>query len=356
SLSVSITDKNGRRVSRSDTLSVCSAPYRVTLSSTGGSLTTLYGVPNSSTFSGSSVVYYINPNSQQPGVCYARPNRYLGGNTGNRFVNDIDHFTYVGPADIWDPDKGFLVQSTNWSSYRLNFPTTGADGLYFDLDISGVDASQLTWSVVTRGAIRATVSWTRPRSDSHRDPIWGTVQHDSWISDKSKNVTRVTLNGPRADSTRIQSSNPSPLIVPSLPQTFVLVGSDRSGNEVRYGFVLKQWFVHRGDKEGTLYEQSSWCSGLGYRTSQVKDLTNASGGYWQGAMPSSGFAGYQRRIGAGFFTEWGYIPHYASTGFLADSFWTGDHILNLGFTVYPASGDVGGYDVFRHHYGLCTVP
>ncbi|NUF50549.1 hypothetical protein, partial [Gilliamella sp. ESL0250] len=88
-LSVSFTDKNGSTVSRSDTLDICSAPYKVTLSSTDGNLTTQYGIPNSRNFEGSTVTYYINPNSQ-PKVCYARPSLYYGEDEA------------AGPASIWN--------------------------------------------------------------------------------------------------------------------------------------------------------------------------------------------------------------------------------------------------------------
>ncbi|OCG62481.1 hypothetical protein [Gilliamella sp. GillExp13] len=81
-----------------------------------------------------------------PVINYVRPNLFLG--------ND----KYAGPADIWNPDKGFLVQSTNPKSYNLNFPTTGAHNLYFDLLISGVDINELTWKPVTLGGITATVT------------------------------------------------------------------------------------------------------------------------------------------------------------------------------------------------------
>ncbi|MWP46468.1 hypothetical protein [Gilliamella sp. Pas-s27] len=125
SISVTFTDKDGNTVNRTDALSVCNAPYKVTLTSSGGTLSTQYGVPRSSSFIGATVDYYINPNSSQPVICSVRPNLKWG--TGN----------YAGPANIWNPDKGFLVQSTSPSSYDRNFPTTGSDGLYFDLDVGG---------------------------------------------------------------------------------------------------------------------------------------------------------------------------------------------------------------------------
>ena len=61
-LSLSIVDKNDNAVARNEVLTICDAPYKVTLMSTDGTLRTRYGVPNSSSFSASSTTYYVNPN------------------------------------------------------------------------------------------------------------------------------------------------------------------------------------------------------------------------------------------------------------------------------------------------------
>ncbi|SCC26953.1 hypothetical protein GA0061081_1141, partial [Gilliamella bombicola] len=334
SISVSFTDKDGNTVSRNDALDICKAPYRVRLSSTGGYLQTQYGVPSRTSFSGATVDYYINPYDSGPVVCHARPNLVDG--TGS----------YAGPSNIWNPDKGFLTQSNDSASYGQNFPTTGADGLYFDLLIGGVDGSQLTWSPVTRGGITATVT--------------SVAANDRWIPgvDREKVVARVRLRGPRASSSQISSSSPSRLTVPSLPQTFELVGSDGRGNEVRYGFVLKQWFVHRGNGN-TQSNQKSWCRGLGYRLARVSDLTNAVRTDYppiSGALPHSSDNSYMRHIGAGFFTEWGTMHNYAAAGFDFINYWTSDATGRNGFAVYSDSGGVNSRSVSGSYYAVCTAP
>ncbi|OCG65511.1 hypothetical protein A9G39_08930 [Gilliamella sp. Imp1-6] len=356
SISLVIKDKDGATVNRSDTLSICKAPYKVTLDSTGGSLTTQYGVPNSSRFYGGTAVYYITLPSQ-PVICSVRPNLLMGGTSG---IVSNDNPRYAGLSNIWSPTKGFLVQSTNPSSYDRNFPTIGADGLYFDLDIGGIDASQLRWTVNTSGSLGATVSWRLPVSDPSNSYI------DRWIRDKSKNVTRVTLRGPRASSSQISSSNPGSLTRPSLPQTFELVGRDSNGNEVRYGFKLRQWFVNRGLQTASASNQTAWCNSLGYRMPRVRDLTNAvcsgwnSGRYCQGAVgasPSSGDNVYKRHIGAGFFTEWGYMGDYADAGFVdRNGYWTSDASGSDQFLVESSVGYVVSYGTFSSRYGLCTAP
>ncbi|MWN90262.1 hypothetical protein GQ597_06060 [Gilliamella sp. Pra-s65] len=342
SISVTFKDKNGRKVNRTDALDICNAPYKVTLTSRRGTLSTRYGVPRSSSFSGATVDYYINPNSSQPGICSVRPNLIYGTDR------------WAGPANIWSPTKGFLVQSTSPSSYGQNFPTTGSDGLYFDLDVGGVDVAQLTWSSVTHSGITATVSVV--------------AANDRWIpsNGKGKRVTRVTLRGPKASSSQISSSNPGRITVPSLPQTFELVGRDRSGNEVRYGFVLRQWFVNRGNQNKPYRDQLAWCNSLGYRIPRVRDLTNAKCGVnnsefpcvngIDGATPSSLGSDYQRHIGAGFFTEWGYMDHYADAGFVYFYYWTSDAAGSSQFYADPVDGNVFSGSASLSRYGLCTAP
>ncbi|OCG65883.1 hypothetical protein A9G39_07850 [Gilliamella sp. Imp1-6] len=335
-ISLTIQDKDGSAVNRGDALSVCKAPYKVTLSSSGGSLTTHYGLPKKSTFNGGVVEYYIKPDSS--GSCYflpsVMPNLLYGGTN-----NSSDDPRFAGPSNIWSPTKGFLVQSTSPSSYDQNFPTTGADGLYFNLGIDGLDASQLSWTVKTSGSLGATVS----RVGSN---------------------TRVTLHGPRADSSQISSRNPSPLTRPSLPQTFELVGRDSNGNEVRYGFVLKQWFVHRNQKTNHS-NQTAWCNSLGYRMPKVSDLTNAVCSGWEAnsscqgvasATPSSSNNVYKRHIGAGFFTEWGAMYGYADAGFAYGVYWASDYMNSYRFAVGGVSGTIDSSLASTSFYAVCTTP
>ncbi|SCC29004.1 hypothetical protein GA0061081_11541 [Gilliamella bombicola] len=361
SVSISFTDKDGNTVNRSDRLDICNAPYRVTLSSTGGYLQTRYGVPNRTNFSGSTVTYYVNPYGG-PVVCHVRPNLYFGGtgvNISFPWGMMYDDSNQAGPSIIWSPKKGFLTQSISSSSYGQNFPTTGADGLYFDLLIGGVDGDGLSWSSATTasGSIRATVN-------QRALPNQG-ANEDRWITDKSKRVVRVTLKGPRASSSQIQSANPSPLTVPSLPQTFELEGRDRNGNVVRYGFVLKQWFVNRGDKGDTSSNQVSWCSRLGYRMPRIKDLTNAKCGVYNsfpcrsgidGATPYSSGNHYMRNIGAGFFTEWGSMNDYTDAGFVYFSYWTGESVSSYVLSsVSSFNGSVEAYGA-SNYFAVCTTP
>ncbi|MCX8662808.1 hypothetical protein J3U27_06635, partial [Gilliamella sp. B2911] len=327
SLSLSIVDKNNQSVSRNSVLTICNAPYRIKLSSTDGTLSTRYGFPNRSTFSESNVTYYVNPKAS-PVVCFARPS----------LTNGTDYF--AGPASMWDPANGFIPQSTEPSLYGRNFPTTGANKLYFDLLISGV-SQPLSWSPVSHGGI--TVTMSNPTATS----------------------VRVTLTGPYATESQINSSSPIPISKPTLPQTFELVGRDSNGAPVvKYGFTLKQWFVNRGSKYDTPSNILSWCNSIGYRMPTVKDLTNAScpnndsrcrGSV--GATPSSPSKYYMRHIGSGFFTEWGSMDDYSGVGFSYLWYWTSDPNPSGSsqFIVHTSYGDVIWSYTYNDNHGLCAA-
>lgn len=296
-LSLSIVDKFNQSVSRNTVLTICNSPYKVKLTSTKGILQTRYGVPNSSNFSASSVTYYINPKAT-PVVCFAKPDLEFG---------KLEHFTdgdhdFRGPPTMWNENRGFIPQSTDPSSYHLNFPTTGMLDIYFDLEIGGSNQA-LSWSSVTDGDGRISVIF----------------------SNVSNTNVRVQLKGPHARSSQErESKNPRKVAIPSLPQTFELVGRDSRGNQVvKYGFKLKQWFIDRHTVSGNIPNNHiDWCQKIGYRLANVRDLTNAScqgvnrdkcakySAGLVGATPSSPNNFYQRVIGAGLFSEWGHLYNY----------------------------------------------
>ena len=351
SLSLSIVDKNNQPVTRHTVPDICKAPYQVKLTSTDGTLSTRYGVPSSRIFSASNVTYYINPQAGAV-VCFARPNlRYL------MIENEYHYFNHVsGPASIWNPAKGFLLQSITPSSYGLNFPTTGAHNLYFDLDIAGSNQA-LFWAPVSHDGITAT------------------------MTSSTATGVRVTLTGPVLTKFGPNSSNfavVGPNKPPTLPQTFELVGRDNSGKAIiKYGFVLKQWFYL--SKQATTYDKaSSICSDQRLRLAAVKDLTNASCNGINshskcqgavGAIPSSPNNYFQRVIGAGFFSEWGSMHQY-DTGFYLSDYWTSDGTMpsligrkssitpthNRKFVVNPRNGSINLFPIEYSNPTLCVSP
>ncbi|OTQ66669.1 hypothetical protein [Gilliamella apis] len=328
SLNLSIVDKNNQAVTRNEVLTSCNSPYKLTLSNSDGILKTRYGVPNESRFSAGNATYYINPKAA-PAICYAK---------------NSDLSSPGISAAVWESDKGFLPQSVTPSSYGSNFPTTGANGFYFDLDIGGVSRQALSWAPVSHGGITATM----------------TDSPDYWM-------VRVTLTGPFAPSSQWQVQYPS-VGRPSLPQVFELVGRDSSGNAVlKYGFELKQWFVVGGG--GSHSFVSSWCNNIGYRLPKVKDLTNGSclepnsdecrnyGNEINAltATPLSPIIFRSRHIGAGFFTEWGKMYRYTGANFSRWIYWTNDKNSNqIAFMVDAMFGYVSLESSTAHL--VCVYP
>ena len=319
-LELSLVDERSRTVSRNTVLRPCKAPYEVILTSTNGTLTTRYGIPNSSDFNPSRVTYFVKPKGQE--ICFAIPSLSFEGNGGVK----------AGPPEIFDPSRGFLPQSTD--SYDKNFPTTAANNMYFDLSIAG-NKQALSWSPVSRGGITAT------------------------MTNSTATGVRVTLTGPVATESQWNSSNPDPITMPTLPQTFELVGRDSSGNAiVKYGFTLKQWFVNRGKTYYSYPSMESWCNSIGYRLPKVKDLTNAKRYEITGGTPSSSGDYYMRTIGAGLLAEWGNIGKYNRANFDAVQwYWTSDIKGLSRFVVFPKDGHVHWAEPsYDKSVGLCTYP
>ncbi|WP_411579494.1 hypothetical protein [Gilliamella sp. BG3] len=262
-------------------------------------------------------------------IHYARPNLFFSEGR------------YAGPADIWSPKKGFLVQSTNPESYNLNFPTTGAHNLRFYLIITGIDVRDLKWKPVTHEGITATVTSVATNSAS-----------DYWTPTEDRFVTRVELTGPDAIN-QWDNPHPNPIAKPKLPQTFELVGRDRYGIEVvKYGFVLKQWFVvrdgHLPFRTRTYSDHLAWCNNIGYQMPRVRDLTNATkfGPSIVGANPSSPGNHYTRHIDVGFFSEWGDLYDYdcidsfsGCSRFFPSFYWTSE-VRGRRFSVFSSDGRI----------------
>jgi hypothetical protein len=328
-LTLTITDKDNQSVTRGETLTRCKSPYTLTLASTGGTLRTRYGVPRSSTFDGGTAIYYLKPKAS-PAVCFAKPDMYYA--SGN----------FAGSPAIWNPAKGFLVQSTVPSDYHRNFPTTGAHNLYFDLDIGGVDATSLSWPNVVH-------------------PSGITVE----LSATSATTVRAKLVGPHADTAQINSNTPTPIAVPNLSSSsvppFEIVGRDSSGNDIiTYGFKLKQWFVNKSSDNKDYDIQKAWCSSIGYQVPRVRDLTNAvntsRGHAISGAFPSSSGNYLMRHIGAGFFTEWGFMNQYTDANFFHNGYWVSDVTGSNQYIVYTDDGRIsyGAPNSGYHRNIVCT--
>ena len=358
-LNLIITDKNNQNVARNARLDICNAPYKVTLSNTDAILKTRYGVPDGTNINTRSVTYYINP-KVSPKVCFAKPN--------TEDIYATDH-NFDGPADMWNRQRGYIPQAT----YDSSFPTTGANEMHFFLDLGGV-VEPLIWKEVKRGGITVEAGYD---VDSHGEIVNATM-------------VRVTLKGPSATPEQWKADDepkPGSVDKPDLPQTFELVGRyDENGPViVKYGFVLQQWLVNRGDIKTNHGSTAKWCANIGYRQPKVKDLTNAfcrpnyphcRGS--EGATPASDNNYFIRRIGGGFFSEWGNLSERGTfydsqkIHFVEFGYWSSDlgipEVINGNsdpertgedpwLDVYSRDGASGWYfSRANGAYGLCIWP
>lgn len=291
-------------------------------------LSTEYGNPNtqlydiadsSSPISGGSdnPVHRIHPSTSAV-TCYAKPN--MANATGN----------FAGPSQKWDSLSGFIPQA----NIADNFPTTGANGLYFELITSGVDATTLTWSPVTSNNVTATPVAT------------------------SSNTVKVTLTGPVASHFNSGATATSF----SGPASFIIEGKNGSKTAVNYGFIIQKWFVNRGGKTEKPINLSTWCNGLApggsYKLISVNDVTNANNipKGWTGGAAGQGDL-YKRVVGGGLFAEWGNVSNYSGANFVSNYYWTINPSITAGenYTIKASSGAIlSSYLAWNGDYGLCT--
>ncbi|OTQ54472.1 hypothetical protein DKK77_07095, partial [Gilliamella apis] len=213
---------------------------------------------------------------------------------------------------------------------------------------------------------------------------WATVSHGgitATMTDSTNTSVKVTLTGPAVtDPNQWVSENPDRVDRPSLPQVFELVGRDSSGNAVvKYGFELKQWFVHSGNNEKNHSSAESWCNNIGYHLPNIRDLTNGScrglnseddcNGVVE-ATPSSPDPWFRRHIGGGLFSEWGMVEDYVGANFpglgsgaggtWTFKYWTQDIVISTQRFFY-VNTRYGSFSPDTWNYstrggGLCVYP
>ncbi|WP_141674343.1 hypothetical protein [Gilliamella sp. wkB108] len=254
----------------------CSAPYQLTIEAANGVLSTQYGDPRTSNFTGGKHTYYINPKIVQPEVCNIRPNLSL---------EFPDASVSNGPD--WKAHKGFYVMDLN--KPEVNFPTTGSNNLFFDIVFVGeVPATSLV-----------------QYNGSNVYPISGSGVHLE-LSAPSKGVLRLYVKGPTASN----SSGFSPSI-------FRLY-KDQAKNDLLYAFNIQRWYVAKLNGNGNYDSAVDFCNSLsGYRVPLVTDFTNSNRMNWHGGIPGVN-GDYQRRISykqndgswmGGLFNEWGAVAN-----------------------------------------------
>ena len=92
------------------------------------------------------------------------------------------------------------------------------------------------------------------------------------------------------------------------------------------------------------------------------DLTNAVDRGWEVTPSSSPGNYYQRRIGAGLFTEWGVMSTYTGANFKSYSYpSSGYYLTNEGsegnrVVVNPSNGQLRNFNTLSDVYGVCVSP
>ncbi|OCG58024.1 hypothetical protein [Gilliamella sp. GillExp13] len=311
-------------------------PYKLTITTSKGKLSTEYGVPKTSTFNESSHSYYITPNAEAGFTCYAQPNLFYD----NSIFGD-DSYDLDGPN--WVAKKGYKIRNANTISD--NFPTTGSNGLYFYLLLAGISPEQ---AIAVNGSTITAESGSGVTLSliSEPTPDWG------WSSDIGKEpALKIVLNGPNENSSDTHFT----------PSVFKLY-SDSNHSHLLYSFKIERWYINAKEyfNEYSLAEKFCQNLGNGYRVPNVEDYTNANeqdngmdNQLWSGGVPGRKSDYYaQRRLSykngsnwvGGLFNEWGvtvkdqYGIGYNNTDWLETSYFTiqtkirdhGDEHLGVG--------------------------
>ncbi|NUF49986.1 hypothetical protein [Gilliamella sp. ESL0250] len=304
SLMIQWQDKKGQDITiqvknhQKATLSACSAPYKLTLTATNVSISTKYGQPKSNTFIGDRYTYHIvvpNMDKPCPSVAFAQPNLLFSAGDES--------------PDLWNDQKGFKVADV--SDTTKNFPTTGANKLYFFLLLKNITPEQVIAANGTK--VSATNGMGVTLSLSKSTTGW----RDTPLSEAA---LKIELNGPD-----ISSNNKA--FTPSLFNIY----ADSTHLELLYSFKIERWYIIPIQRSRTYDDIQKFCRNLGngYRVPDANDLTNANGDGWTGGIPSRNVNSYQRRLSyrdsnrwiGGILNEWGYITDTPNNAFLNHGYW-----------------------------------
>ncbi|KDN11305.1 MULTISPECIES: hypothetical protein [unclassified Gilliamella] len=265
------------------------------------SLNTKYGVPNLQSYPDNNIaitkIPYRNFNVMIGGeaIKYASPHMAYSGGI----------YTY-GDTKIIDPTlyNGFLPQE----NYLNNFPSVGANNLYFYLVTDGIDNSLSTtkWTVKTSNADDESPNAITATIKKSIAP--GTVGFKAY---NAKNMVLVTLKGPDS-STKDASQATAPTA--KLPVDIELIGETKQGVTLSYSFRITKWFINRGSFTAGHAEQQAWCEELGsYRQATARELSNA---VITGASDNKHNDNYYKRaVHEGLITEWGAVRYFEGSHF-----------------------------------------
>lgn len=301
-MSIDIEDNQNKTMQLTDHLSACNAPYKIKLTTTDGSLTTKYGIPNSSLFTKAETVYFVTPEITHSYACYAQPNLKFGDDN-NSTGNGYNNLYFAGPTQQWDPTKGFKVINADLPS--ANFPRTGSNNLFFLLTFVGTTAKQVIASTPTtpeKGSGAALVL-TAPNGDDG-------------------NVVKILLQGPKHPKGGLFE-----------PATFKIYSDPEKTNQI-YSFEIIRWFItskdvvpyNTKDDLTGVATASEYCHSLEgeYEVPYIINYTNSK-------KNDFGIGGnYTREIDTlgHLFSEWGYTSstYYSASDWATDSYWSNNPV------------------------------
>ncbi|MBC9130808.1 hypothetical protein FcAc13_05735 [Frischella sp. Ac13] len=271
-------------------LDPCMAPFHLNVYAYGTSFQTEYGNPSIKGYPFTTHNYYFSP--QVPsGVkfCYAQPN-----------LNNQDNVD----TDSWKKNKGFVTYDKN--NPENNFPTTGANNLFFDIKLAGLTVDDI---------IRI--------NGTNVTPISG--NGISLVLSKKDGKLRVTLKGPTYTSTNTSFN----------PATFKLY-ADNAKNTAFYSFKIQRWYIGFENASNDYSETLTRCQKLKYDIPDVRDFTNSNREKDRNGIQidwKNGISGvkevYRRKISykqsdgqwmGGLFSEWGTVTNQ----YYKDSDWSND--------------------------------
>jgi hypothetical protein len=254
---VTITVKNqdtGRVIDMNDIFNPCHV-YQFKLAISDTSITTSHGIPQTSRiYPGSSRNFYVQ--STQPAVCSVLPGDLKrGGEVTN---------------DHWSKSNGFKVIDINNPS--VNFPTLGARGLFFYLN-------------VPRGIIKD-ITYIKEPANSGIDIA---------MRDYSPKLKEIKLIGPGFGADPAYAAT-------AVATTFKFYAK----NQLIYSFKINRWYIAAKDKTRTFVESKDFCQSLSTHNSIYRMLTSAE---FDLKMTNPN----QRLINNNFYNEWGNSGTYSKS-------------------------------------------
>lgn len=244
-----VLNNKNKQITLTDTLCelVDQAPFTLVLKA-DINLSTQYGVPNARLYQVSnSLLIPIKPS-----VCFLKPNLTFGTEG------------YAGDINAWNPKHGFI-----YNQDKVNFPTTGMDGLNYDVKVLGVNVL-----------------------DEEINRIYSTTANVNLIlTPVDSQTVNIKITGPTADNPKTFKANIFNIFIGPL----------------QYQFKLNNWYILKKDSRLAWQNANQWCNQLGgYQLPTVGQLANGTTDIYVHYAQNH----YIREVNGGLLGEWGSLREY----------------------------------------------